>query len=205
MLIRLAAVSVAVGVGLLVLTSYFIHDAWLDALVNHLVHSAAIVAAFALFMGLLNLTRFHLTRIRARSAESIYSIVLVGALVVTLLLGFISGGPNSLWMRRVFDSVLFPLQAAIYSLLALFIVMAVYRAFRIRNVESALFVIFAIVVLLGQTPAGTLLWEELPVVKDWVFDVPVLAGTRGILLGVALGSIATGMRVLLGMDRPYAD
>ena len=31
-----------------------------------------------------------------------------------------------------------------------------------------------------------------------------LAGARGILLGVALGSLTTGLRILLGADRPYS-
>jgi hypothetical protein len=28
-------------------------------------------------------------------------------------------------------------------------------------------------------------------------------GARGILIGVALGTIATGLRILMGVDRPY--
>ena len=36
-------------------------------------------------------------------------------------------------------------------------------------------------------------------------EVPTLAGARGIMLGVALGTIAVGLRVLLGADRPYTD
>lgn len=31
------------------------------------------------------------------------------------------------------------------------------------------------------------------------------AGARGILLGIALGSLLTGLRVLLGIDRPYSE
>jgi len=30
-----------------------------------------------------------------------------------------------------------------------------------------------------------------------------LGGARGILIGVALGSLLTGLRVLFGFDRPY--
>jgi hypothetical protein len=32
-----------------------------------------------------------------------------------------------------------------------------------------------------------------------------MAGMRGILLGVALGIIATALRVLIGADRPSSD
>jgi hypothetical protein len=89
--------------------------------------------------------------------------------------------------------------------LAFFVVTAAYRAFRVKSFETGLFVIFGILVLLGQVPVGAMLWDQLPVIRDWVLDVPALAGARGILLGVALGTVATGLRVLLGLDRPYVD
>jgi hypothetical protein len=75
----------------------------------------------------------------------------------------------------------------------------------VKSFETGLFVVFGILVLLGQVPVGAMLWDQLPVIKDWVLDVPALAGARGILLGVALGTAATGLRVLLGLDRPYVD
>ncbi len=90
-------------------------------------------------------------------------------------------------------------------MLALFIVTAAFRAFRVNNFESFFFVLFAIIVLLGQVPISIYLWPELPIVKDWIINVPALAGVRGILLGVALGTIATGLRILMGTDRPYAN
>jgi hypothetical protein len=45
----------------------------------------------------------------------------------------------------------------------------------------------------------------MPDIKDWVLDVLAMAGVRGVLLGVALGAILTGMRLLLGVERPYDD
>jgi hypothetical protein len=41
--------------------------------------------------------------------------------------------------------------------------------------------------------------------RDWVVNVPVMAGSRGILLGIALGTIVSGLRLLVGVDRPYSD
>jgi uncharacterized membrane protein len=75
----------------------------------------------------------------------------------------------------------------------------------VRSLESFFFVLFAVIVLLGQVPVSIYLWPEFPVIKDWILNVPTLAGVRGILLGVALGVIATGLRVLTGADRPYTD
>jgi hypothetical protein len=64
-------------------------------------------------------------------------------------------------------------------------------------------VVTAVVVLLGQVPLGRYLGDFLPRIKDWILNVPGTAGMRGIIIGVALGTIATGVRVLMGFDRPY--
>jgi hypothetical protein len=76
----------------------------------------------------------------------------------------------------------------------------------VKSFESFWFVLFGIIVLLGQVPVGAVISSGwLPIIKDWILDVPALAGARGVLLGVALGAAATGLRVLLGIDRPYMD
>jgi hypothetical protein len=41
--------------------------------------------------------------------------------------------------------------------------------------------------------------------RDWLMAVPVSAGARGILLGIALATIVTGVRVLIGQDRSYRE
>jgi hypothetical protein len=170
-----------------------------------LVGWAALVAAFALFLGFVNIFNVHLSRIRTQKPGSIYSILLLITLVSTLALGFYSGGPNSESSQFIFNFILQPLEATFFALLALFIATAAFRALRIRNLETLFFVLFAVIVLLGQVPLGIYLWSEFPVVKDWILNVPTLAGVRGILLGVALGTIATGLRVLIGADRPYTE
>jgi hypothetical protein len=40
-------------------------------------------------------------------------------------------------------------------------------------------------------------------IYPWVTQVLALGGARGILIGVALGALTTGLRVLFGVDRPY--
>ena len=64
----------------------------------------------------------------------------------------------------------------------------------------------ALVVVIGQAPfSSTPPFDIVVSVKDWLFDYPMLAGIRAIILGVAFGAIATSLRVLLGFDRPYLD
>jgi hypothetical protein len=37
----------------------------------------------------------------------------------------------------------------------------------------------------------------------WIMEVPNTAGTRAITIGIALGVVATSLRILLGVDRSY--
>jgi hypothetical protein len=196
---RILATAVAIGVGLLVLLDFFIDT----GISLFLIQWAGVVVAFALLIGVVNLLRVHLTKIQARQSGWTYSIVLIAAFAIALIWG--RNGPESGGGRALFQYVLSPLESTLFALMAFFIASAAYRAFRIRSFETGLLVVFAMIVLLGQVPAGFQLWEDFPLVKEWVLRVPVLAGARGILLGVALGIIATGLRVLLGADRPYAD
>ncbi|MBI1877869.1 MAG: hypothetical protein HYR94_06520 [Chloroflexi bacterium] len=211
---RFLATVVAIVVGLFVLADVFV-STWagngagggLTQAVNgvsyFLVSWAAIVTAFALFLGFANVVGVHWSRIRTQKPGAMYSGVLLISLFGTLALGL--GGPLSANSQFIFDYILQPLEATFFALLALFIATAAFRAFRVRNLESFFFVLFGVIVLLGQVPVSIYLWPEFPVIKDWILNVPTLAGVRGILLGVALGVIATGLRVLTGADRPYTD
>ncbi|MBE7468688.1 MAG: hypothetical protein DPW09_07685 [Anaerolineae bacterium] len=208
---RVLATVVAIVVGLFVLADVFV-TAWggggglaqaINGVGYFLVSWAAIITAFALFLGFANVVSVHWSRIRTQKPGAVYSIVLLISLFGTLALGI--GGPLSANGQFIFNYILQPLEATLFALLALFIATAAFRAFRVRNMETFFFVLFALIVLLGQVPVSIYLWPEFPVIKDWILNVPTLAGVRGILLGVALGVIATGLRVLIGADRPYTD
>jgi hypothetical protein len=193
------------SVGLLVLADFFVNSVSVNALSLYLIRTASIVAAFAVILGTINVLTVHLGKLRRQDKGWAYSIILLAAMVFTLAVGFLTGGAASVQMQEVFEVVLFPLEATLFSLMAFFVITAAYRTFRVRSFDTALFVTFGILVLLGQVPIGVRLWDQLPVIKDWVLDVPALAGARGILLGVVLGTLATGLRVLLGIDRPYVN
>lgn len=216
---RVLATVVAIAVGLFVLADVFA-SAWagdgasgaewgglrpaISGTSYFLVSWAAIVTAFALFLGFANVISVHWNRIRGQKPGAIYSGVLLLSLFSTLALGLI-GGPTAASSQFIFQYILQPLEATFFALLALFMATAAFRAFRVRNLETFFFVLFAVIVLLGQVPVSIYLWSEFPVIKDWILNVPTLAGIRGILLGVSLGVIATGLRVLTGADRPYTD
>jgi hypothetical protein len=196
---------VAMIAGFIVLADFFVTNPLLDVWSQALIAWAMILAAATFLLGLLNVLRFHLGRIGRRGKDWGYSFVLVIALLVTLLVGLVLG-PSAAPMQWMLESVYLPLQVTIFSLLAFFMAVAAYRAMQRRHGgEMVVFLLIAIIVLLGQVPLGQMLWDALPVIKGWLMEVPVTAAAHDILLGAALGIVATGLRVLLGLDRPYSD
>ena len=73
------------------------------------------------------------------------------------------------------------------------------------DVFSIVFFLVVLLVLLGSfsIPPATL--PFLHVIREWILRVPALGGARGLLLGIALGTITTGIRILMGIDRPYGE
>jgi hypothetical protein len=71
------------------------------------------------------------------------------------------------------------------------------------NLFSMVFVGVVLLLLIGAAPQIAAQAPLLAEIRNWILRVPALAGARGILLGVALGTIATGIRILTGSDRPY--
>jgi hypothetical protein len=91
------------------------------------------------------------------------------------------------------------------AILSVTLIYAAIRLLRRRiDVMSILFLLTAVVVVLGS---ATLPFGEMPVigtlVRPWLTQVMALGGARGILIGIALGTLTTGLRVLFGVDRPY--
>ncbi|MFH0794302.1 MAG: hypothetical protein V2A74_09760, partial [bacterium] len=102
-----------------------------------------------------------------------------------------------------FDQVYTPLSATIYALLAFYVASAAFRAFRAKNLHSALLLIAAIFVMIGRVPVGGVMWEGFPKIQEWIMVWPNTAGQRAILIGAGIGMIATGLRIIFGIERPY--
>jgi hypothetical protein len=205
---RVLPTAIAIAVGIFVLVAMFTQYGLLDDIGTYFIDTAVIIAAFALFLGVFNVLRVHARKIRERQTEGLYSFVLIAAMLIVLALGLppIPGqpsGPSQPIVQWIFDNIQAPIQASLSALIVLFIVTAAYRLLRVRNLESALMLLVTLLVLAGQVTVG--LVPVLPELKDWILDVPAMAGVRGILLGVALGALLTGIRLLLGVERPYSD
>jgi hypothetical protein len=43
----------------------------------------------------------------------------------------------------------------------------------------------------------------IPLIQDWIFDYPTTAGSRALMIGIALGIVATSFRIIVGIERSF--
>jgi hypothetical protein len=201
--------GVATATGLLVLLGYFFDLDLLIRLRLLLIQWAVFLAAAALLLGLFNLLTVHWNKVSLQEEGWTYSALLILFFLVTLVLGLLFG-PDYEVVLLLFQYVQVPVEASLMGLLAVSLTVAGFRLLsRRRDIFSLVFLGTTLMVLLGTAPwpigGESVLYLAVGDIRAWVTQVWAAAGARGILLGVALGAVTTGLRVLLASDRPYGD
>jgi hypothetical protein len=194
---------IAIISGFFVLLGYFFPGVF-GGIQSILIGWAIILAAFALLLGIFNLAMVHWKKVGDEGPGNVYSIVLLISLIITVIIVSISG-PAGSWSLWVFNTFQVPVEVSLLAVLAVILVYAGARLLARRpKWNTVLFLLTVLVVLLGSVPLF-FLGEIAPLsaVRSWLAQVPAIAGARGLLLGVALGTVATGLRILIGVDRPY--
>jgi hypothetical protein len=196
-------------VGVLMIGEFFIPHYGYHLITEEILEWGLILAAGAFVLGLINMVQVNLPKIVHRERDWPYKVVMLVSLAVTLVIGFVGGlgrsDPGQAY-RWFFDFVLSPLNATMFGLLAFYISSAAFRAFRARNLEASILLVAACVVMLARVPIGEdlpLVGERLPQFMNWIMDVPNSAARRSIFIGAALGAVATGLRIILGIERSH--
>ena len=200
---RILAAGFAIASGLLVLLGYLVPLTMLLDIRLLLVQWAIILAAFAVLVGALNLLGVHWHKVRTRQKGTAYSILLIVSLFASAILGSALGTNNPM-LEFFLEAIIIPGEAALMALLAVTLIYAAARLLR-RRVDLMTF-IFLGVVLVALLAATPLPFGKIPGASfiEWLLrDNFAAGGSRGILIGVALGALTTGLRVLFGVDRPY--
>ena len=162
-----------------------------------------IIFVFALLVGALSFLLLHLEKISKQQKDWVYNLVAIIGLVVMVLLGFWKGIQKDSPFLWVFDNLQVPMQSTMFSLLAFFVASVAYRGFRARNLEAAVLLLAGLLLILGRVPIGEMLSSKIPEAATWILNVPSMAARRGILIGIGLGSIATSLRIIVGIERTY--
>jgi nitrate reductase gamma subunit len=199
------ATAIAIATGLIVLVGYFIPLPVLQNIRAILLGWGVTLAGVAALIGIINLVITHWRRVTAPRNRDLYSALLILSFLVTIAAG-LALGPADAQFQHVVTSIQVPLETSLMAILAVSLAYASLRLFQKRKgLVAVVFVISALLFLLvtsGFLASGS----DNPImasVLTAVNQLPV-AGARGILLGIALGSLATGLRILMGTDRPYS-
>lgn len=206
---RWIPLTITLLVGLFMIGEFFVPHYRYRVWTAEFLEWGLILAAAAFLLGLFNLIQVNLPKVMHREKDWGYKLVMLLALLATLVAGAISGEQRhdaGTLYKWVYDFVFVPLNSTMFALLAFYIASAAFRAFRARNLEAALLLGAAIVVMVARVPAGEslpLIGEHLPPLMNWIMDVPNTAARRAIFIGAALGAVATGLRVILGLERSH--
>lgn len=224
---RTMPLLIAIVAGYLMIVAYFIPATqnWGEVVTEWF----NILAAIAFILGGGNLLSIHLRKISDRTSGWGFSVVVLLSFFLTLGVGLLKVGvsasttsPAHPWSGDylqegsafwwTYEYAFKPLTATMFSMLAFYVASAAFRAFRAKNLEAILLLGTAFLVLLGRTFAGPFLTGWLPDALAFlkmenltVFIMQAFntAGSRAIMIGIALGTASISLKILLGVDRSY--
>jgi len=165
---------------------------------------AIIISSFAMLIAIVNLLIIHWKKLFSESRNDIYSIFFIVGFTFVFIIGLIFSPKNQLF-QNLSTTVILSVESSLMALLSISLAIACFKLLQVkRNVLGVVFAISTIVFLF--TLSGILSFgNNIPFIKSilTIVNQLPLAGARGILLGISFGGIITGLRVLLGFDRPY--
>lgn len=202
-------ITAAVGIAMIV-ASFIPHPPF-DTFDRELSVFFNIIAAFAFILGAGNLLQIHMGKMAKAAKGWGFSAVTVVGFFVTLAAGlFKIGNPGGItasleergsWFHYIYEYILGPLQATMFSLLAFFVASASYRAFRAKNREATMLLLAAFVILIGRTLVGALITDIFPGVVEISIGAVLLwlaysnYRAKQLLFAVPLGLISAAFAI----------
>jgi len=176
---------------------------WTSSTVTTLQNWGIILTAFSLGFGAVNLFFFHSKHISRRTKDQWYfSLWLLIVVVIFTVIGVFMG-PNSDQYSWLYNASYFALSATVYSSLGFYMTSGVYRALRVKNIESGIFFVVGLIVLAKNAPALTVYFPMLTDIVAFVTGILTTAAQRGIMIGGALGAISLGIRTMTGRETGF--
>jgi hypothetical protein len=204
-----------------------------------------ILATMLLGLGVFSVLRIHTRKLAKRQQDWGFSLVLLTSIVVMVFFGYgnwytrlgengsklateANWGFFNYGQNLLFDGLLQQMDAAMFSIIAFYILSAAYRAFRVRSVEATILLATALVVMLSLMGLAASYWGmpidalsphitvngqsvpdpgsfaqnfRLENIAKWLTDALQTSSLRGIDFGIGIGALAMGMRLWLSLER----
>ncbi len=191
--------------GILILAGYYF-QVRSGGVLAVLIQWVVLLISTAALIGIGYLLRSHIIRILKQKKGRIASVILLVSFVTTLVMGFVYSLDSEIFRELVLN-VQIPVEVSLLAVLSVILFSSSTRLIKVRGWTplSISFFFSALVFLFldlgwlradSSTPAA--------VVLNLIRRLPS-AGARGILLGMALGGLIVGLRVLLAKERPFDE
>lgn len=199
------AAAFAIATGLIVLAGYFIPNPLLQAVRFQLLDWAMFIAAVAALVAIINLAAGHISKVVKSSPSQFFSIIVSVSFLITLVAGFILGETDPIF-QRIITNIQIPIETTLFGIISISLAYAAFLFIRQRKGwVNTVFIVSVLFFLLANS--WFLVWgQSIPVLGEIISAIQKipLAGSRGVLIGISLGSLVTGLRILTGIDRPYS-
>jgi len=202
---------------------------FLSKYMDSVANIASVIGSFSIGLGIISLIGVHFrTALRQREGWG-FSTVLLGAFAAMTAFTLLNEyAPHRTVVPRtgalhspitngdiygvLFNGGLASLDSAMFALIGFFIISASYRAFRIRSVEASMLMVSAVIVMLGQVTLGSWLTGWLPRtgaasafrfenMSEYILVHLNSPAQRAVTFGLALGALATSLRLWLSLER----
>jgi len=193
---------VVILTGVVILGGYFLPITPLQQVRFILIDIAITLAGVATLVGVVNLLSVHSARVRDEKPDWFNSVVLVVAFAGVFIFGLVFKPSHPVFLRFV-NSIQFPVEASLLALLSITLAAALVRAIRPgMNKASILFIAAVLVFIWAAT--GFIPFQANKSIQPVLSFLNTLqiGGARGMLLGIGLGALTAGLRVIIGKDIP---
>lgn len=193
---------------------------------------STIITSFLLGLGVFSLTRLHGMRLVKQQKDWFFSLVLFVSMFAIVGVGYADWYVQSFVLTApdpehplakakdlLFDGLLQKMDAAMFSIIAFYILSAAYRAFRIRSVEATILLATALLVMLSLLALVDLYWSNgidamggtdprsfmnnfnLGEIRGFIAKAFQIPGIRAIDFGIGVGALAMGLRLWLSLEK----
>lgn len=191
--------------GMIMVMQYFVPHAASEFLFTYANDFVIVIGILALPLGIFSLMRGTVKKAIKDPKERLYALATIIGFLVMVLSGLQRSQfttPGTL-LQNLFNYIMIPCQATIFSMLAFYIASAAYRAFRIRTLLASVLLVTAFIVMMRIIPLPEPLSSWNSSLVQWILAVPNMAAKRAIIIGVGLGAISYSMKIILGIERGY--
>jgi hypothetical protein len=192
-------------VGTVILAGYFFPGTALAAIRTPMLDWAVTLGGVAGLIAIINLVfGVHWRRLRDPEKNHLFSGLVILAFLVTVALGIFLGPTNSGY-QKVVTAIQMPIEASLMAVLAITLAYSSLSLLQRQHNWMGFFFFIAVILFLLLNSGVLGFLGNIPGLQNLISAVSQtpIAGARGILIGVALGSLLTGIRIWLGSDRPY--